>query len=338
MKPSVLMATIVARFEAHKAGKLKRAAMITGDPGCGKTASCGQAAAMMGIGFMPVHAPTMQPEDFGFPVVNADRTSVNFIVPLEKFPFVGSDCPEFGICLIDEISQCDNPKQTIYASLVQDRAIHGREIKPGWMFILTGNPTSARAGAFRLLSHFADRMTFYKFDIDMDDLCTWGINNNVPVEVIAFWRFKPDLICDFDPQREKNATPRGWVEGVGATLGNVPQEAEYETFCGDVGEGAAAVFKGFINVFRKLPNPDAALMSPKTAEVPTDSPTLYALAGAIAHRATAANFDRVVTYTERWPPEFEVLVIRDSVKRCPDVQRTKAFIGWASGRGAKILM
>lgn len=338
MKPSILMATLAARFEAHRAGKLTRGTMIQGNPGCGKTQITKQVADSLGIGFMSVHAPTMQPEDYGFPIVNAARDSVNFAVPMEKFPFEGSDCPEFGFSMWDEISQCDTPKQTILANLLQEREVHGRKLKPGWMIVMTGNPTSARAGAFRLLSHFADRATFFDLEVDMDDLCTWAIAHDVPVEIIAFWRFKMDLICDFDPQRVKNATPRGWVEGVGATLGLMPPEAEYDSFLGDVGDAAAPVFKGFLNVFRKLPNPDAALLSPKTAEVPTDSPTLYALAGAIAHRATKANFDRVITYTERWPPEFEVLVVRDAVKRCPDVQHTKAFIGWASGRGAKILM
>jgi hypothetical protein len=204
--------------------------------------------------------------------------------------------------------------------------------------LCTGNPLSARAGTFRLLSHFADRMTFVTLEIDLDDLCDWAARHNVPFEVIAFWRFKPDLICDFDPQREKNATPRGWVEGVGAALGTVPAEAEHEVFSGDIGEGAAAVFKGFLNVFRKLPNPDAVLLNPKTAEVPTDSATLYALSGALAQRATKTNMDRVLTYTERMAPEFEVMVVRDSCRRNAELQHTGAFIKWASGRGSKILI
>jgi hypothetical protein len=339
MKPSLIAAVMAARFQSHLAGKLKRGMLITGLPGGGKTQITRQVAESLGVGFIAIHAPTMQPEDWGIPVLNQARDSVKFVVPCEKIPFEGDDnWPEHGIVLIDEISQLDNAQQKVVANLFQEREIHGRKVKAGWMFVCTGNPTTARAGANKLLSHLADRVTAYEFEIDMDDLCNWGLANDVAVEVISFWRFKPDLICDFDPHRDKNATPRGWVEGVSATLGNVPPEAEYETFKGDVGEGAAAVFKGYLNVFRKLPNPDAVIMAPMTAEVPDDPATLYALSGAIAHRASKANFDRVLQYANRMPPEFGVLVVRDSIKRCPDVQHTKAFITWASGPGAKILM
>lgn len=339
MKPSIIAATMAARFEAHKAGKLKRGMFIEGNPGGGKTQITKQVATSLGIGLAMIHGPTMQPEDWGMPIVNAARDGVKFVVPSEKLPFEDDDSwPEFGIICIDEISQLDNAQQKIVGNLVQEREVHGRKIKAGWMFVCTGNPTTARAGANKLLSHLADRLTAYQYEIDMDDLCQFGLERGVAVEVIAFWRFKPELICDFDPHRNKNATPRGWVEGVAASLGNVPVEAEYETFKGDVGEGAAAVFKGFLNVFRKLPNPDAVLLAPTTSDVPTDPATLYALAGAIAHRATKANFDRVLTYANRMPPEFAVLVVRDAIKKTPDVQHTKAFITWASGPGAKILM
>ena len=339
MKPSVIAATIKSRFAAHVAGKLSRGMFIEGLPGGGKTRITQQVAEELGVGYSILHTPSMQPEDWAFPVINAARDSVNFVPPRSKIPFVGDETwPETGFIVLDESSQADQPQQKIIANMVQEREIHGHKIKPGYMFILTGNPLSSRAGAVKRLSHLSDRLTDYSYEVDMDDLCTWAMANDVAVEVIAFWRFKPDMICDFDPQRSKNATPRGWVEGVSASLGCVPPEAEYDTFKGDVGEGAAAVFKGFLNVYRKVPNPDVILLDPLKAEVPSDPATLYAIAGAIAYRATQANFDRVLAYANRLPPEFGVLVVRDSVKRCPDCQYTKAFIKWASGPGAKILM
>ena len=47
-----------------------------------------------------------------------------------------------------------------------------------------------------------------------------------------------NLLHDFDPQRDVNATPRSWVEGVSDVIGVVPADAEYECFKGAVGEGA----------------------------------------------------------------------------------------------------
>ena len=66
-------------------------------------------------------------------------------------------------------------------------------------------------------------------------------------------------------------------------------------------EGASAEFVGFLKIHRKLPNPDSILMNPNQANVPDDPATLYALCGTLAHKATRANFDSVITYVSRMP-------------------------------------
>jgi hypothetical protein len=155
------------------------------------------------------------------------------------------------------------------------------------------------------------------------------INNGVKPEVISFIRFRPGLLHEFDAQRDSNPTPRSWVEGVSDVLGTVPSDAEYECFKGAVGEGAAAEFVGFLRIFRKLPNPDNILLNPTSGEVPTDPATLYALSGAIAERATEANFERVCTFAERMPPEFSVLTISYACRKKPELANTQAFTKWS---------
>jgi hypothetical protein len=338
MRPTLLIDTLKDRFAAHLAGKLHRAAYIVGPPGGGKTQTVRQTAKDLGVGFRVIHAPLMQEEDYGMPVVNAARDDIKFVVSSDKFPLVGSDCEETGILLVDEVAQADQGKQKILANLFQEREIHGHAIKPGWMIVANGNRQSDRAGANRILSHFKDRMTEYEYEVSLDDWCNWSLEHDVPVEVVSFIRFRPNLLLDFDPQREKNPTPRGWVEGVGAAIGTVRSEAEYETFKGDVGEGAAAEFVGFLKIFRNLPDPDVVLMNPTTHKLPTDPATTYALCGAIAARASKDNFERIVQVAERMSPEFMVLTVRDSIRRNREVQHTKAFVKWASGPGAKVLI
>lgn len=334
MRPSLLIDTLASRFASNR----NRAAILMGPPGCGKTEVTGQLADRLGVGYRVLHAPLMQPEDYGMPVVSADRSDIKFVVSSEKFPLVGSDCPDEGILVIDELPQADNSGQKILANLIQAREIHGHKIKPGWMIVCTGNRASDRAGANRVLGHLKDRLTEYEYEVSLDDWCAFALERDVPVEVVSFIRFRPNLLSDYDPQREKNPTPRGWVQGVGPTLGAVAPEAEFETIKGDVGEGAAAEFVGFLRIFRKLPNPDVVLMNPGTHDLPTDPATCYALAGAIAARATPDNFERIVTVAQRMAPEYMVLTVRDSIRRNPDVQNTKAFITWASGAGSKVLL
>ncbi len=333
MKPSELKALIVSRFKAG----IKRPLHVESSPGLGKTQIAAQAAAELSAGFKPIHAPTMQPEDYGFPVISADRSDVDFIASKKKFPLHGSDCPETGILLIDELSQADNAAQKVLANLLQEREIHGLKLKAGWSIVTTGNRTVDRAGANRILSHLGNRITRVELEASLDDWTQWALTNAVKTEVIAFIRFRPELLSAFDPQQECNPTPRAWCEGVSAALGVVDPALEFPVFKGDVGEGAAAEFCGFLKIFRDLPNPDVIILNPIGANVPTNPATLYALCGALSAKASPDNFGRIMQYIARMPKEFSVLFVRDTIRRSPAIQTSKDFIAWAAGDGAKIL-
>lgn len=357
MRPTALISTIKTCIG------LRIPLYVKGGPGLGKTQTAKQGAreyaAEQGLifldmdkglrvpagenphayfGFKTQHGPSLQPEDIALPSTNADKTRMTFLVT-DSYPLEGDPTwPTQGMLLIDELPQADQPIQKTMAHLFQERNIHGHPLKSGWTFNATGNRATDRAGANRLLSHLLDRMTEIDFEPSLDDWCNWAIDNDVRVEVVSFLRFKPGLLFDFDPQRDRNATPRGWAERVSPIIDNVPQESEFELIKGAVGEGAAAEFVGYLKICRKLPNPDAILMQPDKAEVPTEPSIRYAIAGAIAHRATPDNFERVMTYARRLPPEFTVLTVLDSIRKNPDVQNTKAFTDWAIKEGEKVLM
>lgn len=333
MKPSELITFIVERFKAG----VKRPIYIEGAPGGGKTYVAKAAAQLVGGGFKMIHGPLLQPEDYGFPVISASRTDVDFVVPSEKFPLVGTDCPETGILLIDDMPQSGVAEQKIFGNLMQEREIHGKALKPGWLVIATGNRATDRAGANRLLTHLKNKITTVSFDVSMDDWCQWALANSVKPEIIAFIRFRPELLNAFDAQNEINATPRAWVDGVSASLGVVSKHLEFEAFRGDVGEGAAGEFLAWLKMARELPSPDAIMLDPAKADIPKAPAMLYAVCGAMAHRATPDNFGRIMQYITRLPAEFSVLFVRDAIRLKPDIQTSMDFIKWASTDGAKLL-
>jgi hypothetical protein len=264
-------------------------------------------------------------EDFGILFPNGED-KLNYKLP-DWFPVKGK-APERGILLFDDRNQARSDLQKVLANICQARTLHGVEMPDGWQVISTGNRQSDRAGANRVLSHLRNRETVIDFDTHLDDWTTWAIDHGVKPEVVAFIRFRPNLLHDFDAQRDQNATPRSWVEGVSDVLGTVPSEAEYECFKGAVGEGAAAEFMGFVKIFRTLPNPDAILLNPTTADVPKDPATLYALSGALADRASVANMERVCSYAERMGGDFSVLTISYAARKKPELANTQAFTNW----------
>ena len=319
MRAELLKETLKSLFP------IQRTVSIEGAPGGGKTTIVHQVAEELGVPIIERHMPTMLVEDFGIPFPSGER--FDYKLP-DWFPVKGK-APEAGILLFDDRNQASADLQKVLANICQARTLHGTAMPDGWQVVSTGNRQSDRAGANRVLTHLRNRESVIELETHLDDSTKWMIDHGVKAEVTSFLRFRPNLLHDFDPQRDQNPTPRSWVEGVSDVLGMVPAEAEFECFKGAVGEGAAAEFVGFIRIWRKLPNPDAILLNPTTADVPKDPATLYALSGALSQRATEGNFERVCTYSERMPPEFSVLTVSYACRRNPDLANTQAFTKWS---------
>jgi hypothetical protein len=320
MRATLLAQTIKDLFP------IQRTLCIEGAPGGGKTSIVQQVAEELEVAYIERHMPTMLVEDFGI-LFPDEGDTLKYKIP-DWFPVKGK-APEHGILCFDDRNQAGPDLQKVLANICQARTLHGVSMPDGWMVISTGNRQSDRAGANKVLSHLRNRETSVELETHLDDFTAWAITAGVKPEVISFIRFRPGLLHDFDPQRDQNATPRSWVEGVSDVLGTVSPEAEFECFKGAVGEGAAAEFVGFLRIFRKLPNPDAILLNPTTADVPTDPATLYALSGALAHRASTGNMERLCQYLDRVPKEFSVLTISSALRRDKDLAHCQAFVQWS---------
>jgi hypothetical protein len=351
MKASVLAKTLPALL-AQKAS-----VNLLGAPGGGKSSIFQQVAKGLGwdgvrtdihpnpetqdYGYIEVTVPTKLIEDFGIPDMMTSAHSFGYKMP-EWFPFEGHPTyPKKGFINFDDRGQANPDLQKIIANIQQARNLHGVPLMDGWSIVATGNRVKDRAGASRVLSHLADREIDIELETNLDDSCAWALANNIHPAIIAFWRFKPAMLHSFDPSRDKNATPRGWCDskdGINAIIGNVPAEAELECFKGRIGEGIAIEFKAFMDMYRKLPNPDAVIMNPDTHAVPKEGSVLYALSGALSTRATEANFGRIMQFAERMPPEFTTLLIKDALVRNPLIASTPAFTAWAAGAGSNILL
>lgn len=312
---------------------IKQPTFVWGAPGVGKSQIVTQAAKELGLEVRDVRAVLLDPVDLrGLPHINGDGRA-HWATP-EFLPRDGE-----GVLFLDELNAAPQLVQAACYQLVLDRKLGEYELPEGWTVVAAGNRESDKAVTSRMPTPLANRFVHLDFAVDLDDWTTWAIKHGVRTEVIGFVRFRQDLLHDFDPKSASRAfpTPRSW-EFVSKIMEGQPDPAiEFSIFSGAVGDGAAAEFVGFLKIFRSLPSLDAVIMNPEKAMVPEEPATLYAMATGLARKATDMNFEQIKKYADRLPPEFGVLLVSDAAKHCPDVQRTRAFIEWASQNSAVIV-
>src|SRR5437016_13057598 len=73
----------------------------------------------------------------------------------------------------------------------------------GWAIVAAGNRDSDRAVTTRMLTPLRNRFVHLDFEVDMQEWCEWAVRSDILFEVIAFLRFRPELLSAFD--RDANA-------------------------------------------------------------------------------------------------------------------------------------
>lgn len=316
----------------------RRPFFLWGQPGVGKSdtlrQTCeeiGRETEAQGFELRDVRATLLDPVDLrGLPAPDpGDPRFVRWLTP-DFLPQTGA-----GILFLDELNSAPPATQAACYQLILDRQLGDYVLPDGWLVCAAGNRETDRAVTHRMPSPLSNRLIHLEFDVDAADWQRWALDADVMTEVIAFLRFRPGLLHSFDPAKNEKAfpTPRSWEFASDLLKQRPPAAVEFEMLKGTVGEGAAAELTGFLRIFRGLPNPDSVLMSPATAPIPEgkDAPaTMYALCGALARKASEQTMPNLVTYANRLPDEFSVLLIRDAEQLCPAIRNTRAYIDWAS--------
>jgi MoxR-like ATPase len=317
MKASAVSSALRTLVSAHQP------VFIWGGPGIGKSAVVRQLAKQLAIPLQDVRALLLDPVDLrGLPFLGSDGRS-KWATP-EFLPQDGS-----GILFLDELNAAPAMVQASCYQLVLDRKLGEYNLPEGWAIVAAGNRDSDRAVTTRMPTPLRNRFVHLEFEADLQEWSEWAIQACIRPEVIAFLRFRQELLSAFDRDANAFPSPRSW-EFVSTILDAAPdQSIEHELLAGAVGTGAATEFSAFLQMVRELPNIDAILMNPLKELVPENAAAQYAVASALARCASDANFDRVCLYLDRMPTEFSVLCVRDASLREPAICHTAGYTKWA---------
>lgn len=311
---------------------------LISEPGLGKTSICWQVAKTMGVQFYGFIGAQFDPAELaGLHFFDKD-TKESWRSKPEFLPKEGQ-----WLLLCDEFGQMTMMQKNIMAQLFQEWRLGEHELSPEATIVLASNRLRDSAGVQPTPSHVKDRVLDIHVTSDVDDWLEWALANGIDPSIIAYLRFRNKWFQHFDAKAEKSTSPRGWAKvSTILSIGITNKTTEMAAIAGQVGSGAATDFHGFLRVWRDLPNPDKVLSNPKDYN-PLPDPTkrpdvMYALCGAIAHRATQKNADAVVTLARRLPAEFATLMITDATLRDKKLHQSKAIIDWKIKEGANTLI
>ena len=319
MKPSRIAETLKTLTDIHQP------VFVWGAPGVGKSQVVAQVAHAKGLNLVDVRAVLLDPVDLrGLPHIDENRRAC--WCPPEFLPAEGE-----GILFLDELNAAPPLVQAACYQLVLDRQLGEYHLPDGWSIVAAGNRETDRAVTHRMPSALANRFVHLNFDVNQEEWLDWAQESEIVPEVIAFIRFRPQLLHAFDPQKDDKAfpTPRSWefvsriMHKQGKTL------PDLELIAGVVGEGAAAEFCGFLRIFNNLPDPDTLLSDPETSVVPEDPATLYAVCELLSKKTELINLPQIMTYAKRLPPEFSVMLVRDAARINSAIVQTPDFNAWA---------
>lgn len=331
MKPSIAFDVLRGAIQRRKP------VLLTGKPGVGKTAIITEAARACDADIMVSHPVVADPTDFrGLPWPDAAVRQARFLPYGELRRAV--EAKQSLVWLLDDLGQAAPSVQAACMQLLLARRIDGCAVSDHVTILAASNRRTDRAGVTGMLEPVKSRFaSIIEIEAEIGDWCAWALANDIPTHMVAFLRYRPDLLSAFVPTADftQSPSPRTWANAAEVESWKLPREAESEALAGAVGPGAATEYLAFRAMAASLVTADQIMLDPHNAALPGTPAELYATATALAAKVNAANFERAMVYCGRLHDgakgEYAVLCIRDAIRRDAKIQQSRAFIAAMSG-------
>lgn len=287
MRPAQIANVLEREFLSTREGH-HTPVMLWGPPGVGKSMMVQQVGRRHGAQVIDIRLSQMEPSDLrGIPFRNGER--VEWAVPamLPDAERHGSE----GILFLDEVTSAPPSVSAAAYQLILDRRLGEYKVPDGWAIFAAGNRQGDRGVTYTMPAPLANRFAHFEVETHLDDWVTWAYANGIDERVIAFLRFRPELLFDFDPAHNPVAfpSPRSWefahralrkFADSGSLLVNTLQAC--------VGPAAGIELGAFVDNLDNLPDLDAIIRR-EPVTLPKEIDLQYAVASALVGRALRAK-------------------------------------------------
>ena len=337
MRPAHLLTVIEKEYSSTREGH-HTPVMLWGPPGVGKSQMVAQVAARHNAPLIDIRLSQMEPSDLrGIPFRSGDE--VVWAVPA-MLPSVKRHGEE-GILFLDEITSAPPSVSAAAYQLILDRRLGEYEVPEGWAIIAAGNRQGDRGVTYAMPAPLANRFSHYEVEVNMDDWVAWAYANNIDERIIAFLRFRQDLLFDFDPSHNPVAfpSPRSWEF---AHRGLQKFDENHDLLTGAlqacVGNAAGIELRAFIDSLDQMPDLDA-IVNGEDIPAPREIDLQYAVASALVGRAIRAKdtedatkaHGNILAYASKFPQrEMGVMMVSDMHRAIgEDIFAVPEFANWA---------
>lgn len=337
MRPAQLLRVLDREFTSTAEGH-HTPVMLWGPPGVGKSQMVAQIAERHDAPLIDIRLSQMEPSDLrGIPFRSGDR--VEWAIPA-ILPDTQRHGPR-GILFLDEITSAPPAVSAAAYQLILDRRLGEYRVPTHWAIFAAGNRQGDRGVTYSMPAPLANRFSHFEVETHLDDWVAWAYANAIDERVIAFLRFRPELLFDFDPAHNPVAfpSPRSW-EFAHRGLSKFEDQPDLlqGTLQACVGPAAGIELKAFIDSLDQMPDLDAILRG-ETLSVPDEIDLQYAVAAALVGRAIRVQTEEqgpeaignILRYAERFPQrEMGVMLVSDLHRAVGSrLFELPAFAGWA---------
>jgi MoxR-like ATPase len=307
--PPVSIATAKAALIEQYADPVlrRRATMLWGTRGVGKSSVVRQVAEHFGVPLVDLRLTTIEPVDIRGAIYADEVQGKTVWFPPEFLPT--ADQPA-GILFLDELTAADQRLQISAYSLILDRKVGHYVLPDGWQVIAAGNASFHGAVSHDMGTALADRMFHFNVQTVIDAFLEHAVERGFAPEVMAYLRVRPDKLDDTQAQLAGDhlvgASPRGWEDISNLLKSGLSATAQRVFVQGRIGAANAAEFFGVLRELRSgadVLKLLAARQGPETtALLPRTLDGLYGLLyGLLAASTDALKLGRALEIIEQLP-------------------------------------
>lgn len=326
-------------IECFKAGLVP---MLHGSPGIGKSDIFRQIAKEFGLLLIDERLSQADPTDLrGFPRINEELLVAQYI-RMETYPVEEDELPEGyngWLLLFDEITSAPQAVQAASYKIVLDRKVNQVKLHPKCYVAAAGNLETDNAVVETMSTALQSRMVHFLVEPDAEQWVEWAESNDIDYRITGYIKHRPAQIYTFDPDHTEYtyACPRTW--GKLDKLIKVRSDGSIPSMslaAGAISQGVAQEFRTFCEIYKQLTSIDTVLADPDNAPVPHEPSHLFAMAGSLANHMKPTNMQKLITYMSRLPPEFQVVCLREAVRRQKTLINEQAFKDWVKNSSTEL--